>query len=54
MLNSLIIDGDKGKKCPEQKFKNLSREVLGISISNPNIQKAQKLREEMQFEIYNF
>jgi len=30
----------------------MTLEVLDISISYPNIQKAQKLREEMQFEIY--
>jgi len=42
MLNSLIIEGDKSKKCPEQKFKNLSQEVLDISISYPNIQKYSK------------
>jgi len=30
----------------------MTLEVLDISISYPNIQKAQKLSEEMQFEIY--
>jgi len=50
MLNSLIIDGDKAEKCPEQKFKNLSQEVLDISISFQNIQKALKLGQEMHFE----
>jgi len=30
----------------------MTLEVLDIAISYPNIHKAQKLREEMQFEIY--
>jgi len=33
MLNCLIIDKDKGKKLPEQKFKQVAWEVLDISIS---------------------
>jgi len=42
MLNSLLIDGEKGKKLPEQKFKKVAQEVLDISISYPNIQKYSK------------
>jgi len=42
MLNSWVIDRDKCKKRPEQKFKNLSQEVLDISISFQNIQKYSK------------
>jgi len=45
MLNSLIIDIEKGKKLLEQKFKKVARKVLDISISYPNIQKySQKLK----------
>jgi len=53
MLNSLIIEGDKGKKLPEQKFKKSGwrsfRYFHKLSKYPKIFQKAQKLREEMHF-----
>jgi len=45
MLNSLIINGEKGKNYslpPGHNFKKLSQEVLDITISYPNIKKYSK------------
>jgi len=56
MLNSLIIDWEKGKKLPDENFGKNILQKLDIFISIPNMQKyfkkTQKLREEMHFEIY--